>query len=281
MGHRVGPLRLGRHRGREHDQRQGDEEERSLLEQEERAALAFAAPLQPEPIQEEKDDGKHRGDELGETREQEENEGQDVPGPRSPPLPRRGIAQVREKRRQEEEGAEKVLPVRDPGDRFGPQGMDGEEYRGDSHPQRHGRLPPCVPSLPRSPACLQKCQAQEEHPDGVRGMEKDVRQMVAARVHPPHRHVRGMAQHRGRNVGVVVEAGGEARDPLRVQRVERGIGVHVDVVIPVHEPMAQGRGEQGEGENGDEEGCEDSDSRGVDQLLPEESRAARTGGSRW
>ena len=73
------------------------------------------------------------------------------------------VGRVGPQRQQEEQAAEHVFPLGDPGDRLGPQGMEPEE---DGHQQarpQRGSHPP---------------QGQEEH-EHVDGVDQDVREVVA------------------------------------------------------------------------------------------------------
>jgi len=140
MSHRVRSLRLRRQAGGDRDQGQRDQEKGNLLEQDAGAPYTLLVPLEPEPIQQEEDDRNHGGDQLGETCQENESERQDVREPRSAPAPPGRIAHVRKERGQEEERAEEVLAVGDPGNRFGSQGMDREERGGNPHPERGGDL---------------------------------------------------------------------------------------------------------------------------------------------
>jgi hypothetical protein len=78
-----------------------------------------------------------------------------------------------------------------------------------------------------------------------------------------------MAEHRHGDVGVVVGAGDDPGDPLeRQRRLDLGIGIDVDVVVPVDELVAERPGIKEEGDEGDEEGRKGPRSSGEDATSP-------------
>jgi len=197
----------------------GEHEERQFFQQQGGAeGEAAEGPV----IEEEQEKGqgddarlRHQAERVAEQHQQV------IPPGRRPP----DVAEIGRQGEHEEEAAQEILPLRHPGDRFGPQGMDGEEG-GDEG---------------TAPGGTGHGLEDEEEEDRDGGVEEEIGQVVAAGVEPIELAI-GHMRNPGERMPVEGPAMGESpADPLEAQSpVHLGVPGDVGVVVEIDEIVAEG-----------------------------------------
>ncbi len=159
---------------------------------------------------------------------------------RQPAAPARPVRadrlQVGEDRQQEPEPGEHVAPLGRPRDRLHPQRMDREEQRGGERPEPEH-------ALARARRDAQQPQGHEVEGDRGGGVEQDVRQVIAERVHAPEPIVDPEGDPGDRDP-VARERGGEhPAQVLPAEPPEIRVVDEIHGVVPVHELVPEGRPE--------------------------------------
>ena len=164
---------------REDSERDRERDERQLLDEDRSRPQAPALQIVHREQQE------WRGDRGGLGQQREHTQTHDLEVPHAPPGARPNVADVGREGEQHEEGAEDVLPLRDPGHGLHAHGMDGEQQR----PRERG--------LPHA-AAEREQEVEDEH--AVQQVEQQIGGEVDPRGEPRQQIVRLEAPDRQRMI---------------------------------------------------------------------------------
>ena len=160
-----------------------------------------------------------------------------------------GRPEIGEDGEEVEEPAQDVAPLRDPGDRLHPEGMEAEHERRDRRASRDrsrsGRLV--------GEAGGEETARDQKDEPGVRGVQEQVAGVVAARIHATEHVVEAEGEPRQRDV--VAHPGRGEHPPDLVPSEPPVVRVlhEVPIVVPVEELPAERRKECHDADGGDQD----------------------------
>jgi hypothetical protein len=235
--HRRGDRRRGE---REHEERQ------LLQEHGARGGRAPGGDLEPPQGIDVEDEEHHRQGHHHRLRQQAEREQAER---RQIPAPSAGVhlgeAQPGERRQQVEERAQHVAALGDPRHRLRAERVQGKEQRGAAGAQPPGQ------GVGRRHGGAQQAQAQGVDERDVGGMQEEIAQVIAERVHAPQRVVDAVGEPGHRRP---VPHDGACQHPAQLNGAESAVaGVRQEIaVVVVDEPAVAERGrEDEEGDRGE------------------------------
>jgi len=191
-----------------HDRRGHAEQRELLFQQLHEAALPAERPV----IEKQQDWREAHGHRLRHQRQGPEADPCRVAAPRRAP----GVAQIRQNRGDEEEGAQHVLALRHPGERFDAERMERPEQ--------------CAAC--RAPDACAKPAQEEEQPSGCDCMQEDAGEVMPGRVRAEQAGVHFVAEP---GEGVPVERGYRCEGECHAAEGEAAYGGDVSEVQPVIE----------------------------------------------
>jgi len=205
-------------------------------------------------VEHQQDERQRHDQRLGQEPEPVGHDGREQPSP-----PRRAVgrarSQVRQHRQEIEQRREHIPALGDPGDRLDAQRVDGEEQR------RHGCAERDRALTRLGQAQTEKTKRQQIEQSGVGGVEQDVRQVIAERIHSPDGVVEAEAEPRDGNPVAHDGAREGPADLLPAEAAIEGIVQEVAVVVPEDEAVLQRGREDRDGQRRNGERHDPADQR--------------------